>query len=134
MLHNKQLNKYWSISDIKKNYVNEIKNYHPVSILSVVSKVLEKEIHEQFSAYLEENNMISDFQFGFRKNKLTELATIKLVEEIRQSIDSGGIVGACFLDLSKAFGTMSHAKLVSKLTSYGVNGIELEWFTDFIFF
>ena len=134
MLHNKQLNKYWSISDIKKNYVNEIKNYHPVSILSVVSKVLEKEIHEQFSAYLEENNLISDFQFGFRKNKLTELATIKLVEEIRQSIDSGCIVGAYFLDLSKAFGTMSHAKLVSKLTSYGVNGIELEWFTDFFFF
>ena len=56
-----------------------------------------------------------------------------MVEEIRRSVDSSCIVGACFLDLGKAFNTISHAKLVSKLTSYGVNGIELEWFRDYLF-
>ena len=65
--------------------------------------------------------MIPDFKFGFRKNKSTELAAIALLEEIRRSIDSGCIVGACFLDLSNVIGTISHAKLVSKFTSYGVN-------------
>ena len=84
---------------------------------------MEKEVHKQFSDYLEENNLILDFQFGFRKNKSTELAAITLVEEIRRSVDSRCIVGACFLDLSKAFDSISHAELVSKITSYGVNGM-----------
>ena len=52
------------------------------------------------------------------------------MKEIKWRVDSGCIAGVCFLDLSKAFDTISHAKLVSKLTSYGVNGIELEWFMD----
>ena len=82
----------------KSGSVNKIENYRPVSILSVVSKVMEKEVHKQFSVYLEENRLIWDFQFGFRKNKSTELAAITLVEEIRRSVDSACIVGACFLD------------------------------------
>ena len=55
------------------------------------------------------------------------------MEEIRRSVDSGCIVGDCFLDLSKAFVITSHAKLVSKLTNCDVNGIELEWFRDYTF-
>ena len=60
--------------------------------------------------------MISDFQFGFGKNKGNELAA-GLVDNIKPSVDSVCIAGACFLDLSKATDTISHAKLVSKLTS-----------------
>ena len=48
---------------------------------------MEKEVHKQFSVYLEENKLILDFQFGFRKNKPTELVAITLVEEIRRSVD-----------------------------------------------
>ena len=55
------------------------------------------------------------------------------MEEIRRSVGSGCIVGDCFLDLSKAFVMISHAKLVSKLTNYDVNEIELEWFRDYLF-
>ena len=58
---------------------------------------MEKEVHKQFSVYLEENKLISNFQFGFRRNKSTELAAITLVQEIRQSVDSGLIAGVCFL-------------------------------------
>ena len=64
-----------------------------------------------------------DFKFGFRKTKSTEFAPITLVEEIIQSVDSGCVVAACFLGLSMVFDAINHTKLVSKLTSYGVNGI-----------
>ena len=94
----------WKIAKVtpvyKSGSVNENENYRPVSILSAVSKVVEKEVHEQFSAYLEENKLISDFKFGFRKNNSTDLVAITLVEEIRQSVDTGCVIGACFLDLS----------------------------------
>ena len=91
----------WKIAKVtpvyKSGSANKIENYSPVSILSVVSKVMEKEVHKQFSVYLEENKLISNFQFGFRRNKSTELAAITLVQEIRQSVDSGLIAGVCFL-------------------------------------
>ena len=92
-----------------------------------------REVHKQFSVYLEENKLISDFKFGFRKNKSTELAAITLVEEIRRSVDSDQIFDACFLDLSKAFDSISHTEHSSKLTNYGVNEMELEWFRDYLF-
>ena len=91
----------WKIAIVtpvyKSGSANKIENHSPVSILSVVSKVMEKEVHKQFSVYLEENKLISNFQFGFRRNKSTELAAITLVQEIRQSVDSGLIAGVCFL-------------------------------------
>lgn len=62
------------------------------------------------------------------KNKSTELVAITLVEEVRQSVDWVCIVGPSFLDLSKSFDTIRNAKVVSDLTSNGVNGSELEWF------
>ena len=105
--------------------INKIETYRPVL------KVMEREVHKQFSVYLKENKLISNFQFGFRKNKSTELAAITLVEEIRQSVDSSCIVCACFLDINKAFDAISYANFFSKLTSYGVNWIELEWSRDY---
>ena len=80
----------WKIAKVtpvqKSGSVNEIENYRPVSIISVVSKIMEK-VHNQFSVHLGENKLISDFQFGFRKNKSTELAAATLVEEIRRGVD-----------------------------------------------
>ena len=94
---------------------------------------MEKEVHHQFMSFLEEEKLISPFQFGFRKGKSTELAAISLIDDIRQQVDSGHLVGACFLDLSKAFDTISHNKLISKLESYGVNDLELDWFKNYLF-
>lgn len=66
-----------------------------------MSKVSEKDVNKQFSAYLEENKLILDFiKFGFKNNESTEFVVITLVEEIRRNFDSGWIAGACFLDLA----------------------------------
>ena len=62
----------------------------------------------------------------------TELVAIKLIDDIRSSVDKGNLVGALFIDLSKAFDTISHAQLLTKLPEYGIKDIELEWFTNYL--
>ena len=63
----------------------------------------------------------------------TELAATLLLDDIRKNVDKGPLVGAVFVDLSKAFDTISHSKLLTKLPSYGIDGKELAWFEDYLF-
>ena len=72
-------------------------------------------------------------QFGFRPKLSTELATTLLLDNIRRSVDEGKLVGAVFIDLTKAFDTISHSKLLEKLPRYGISRIEPEWFKDYLF-
>ena len=83
--------------------------------------------------FLDENRLLSEFQFGFRPKMSTELAATLFLDDIREIVDQGYMVGATFIDLSKAFDTISHPKLIAKLCSYGLNRIELEWFANYLF-
>ena len=55
------------------------------------------------------------------------------IDKIRKEVDNGNMVGAIFIDFSKAFDTISHTKLLTKLTAYGVRNVELAWITDYLF-
>ena len=112
---------------------SNLDNYRPISILPVLSKIIEKIVHRQLMSFLDKNSLLSEFQFGFRRGLSTELATTLLLDDIRREVDSGKLVGAVFIDLSKAFDTISHAKLLDKLSRYGINDGELEWFKDYLF-
>ena len=83
--------------------------------------------------HLERNNLLSDAQFGYRKKRSTDIAATLFVDNIRKNIDIGKLVGAIFIDLTKAFDTVSHSVLLSKLSVYGIKGVELEWFTNYLF-
>ncbi len=63
----------------------------------------------------------------------TELASIKLVDDICLNVDKGNLVGAMFIDLIKAFDTVNHSQLLNKLPQYSVHGKELDWFKDYLF-
>ena len=63
----------------------------------------------------------------------TELAVTYFTDIIGKEVDNGNILGAVFIDLSKAFDTVSHSRLLNKLPSYGINNKELHWFTDYLF-
>ena len=117
----------------KSGNVTSANNYRPISILSVVSKIMERAVHIQLVDYLESNNLLSSQQFGFRKGRSTELASTLLLDDIRKDVDNGKLVGAVFIDLSKAFDTLGHTVLLSKLESYGILYTELEWFTSYLF-
>lgn len=108
----------------KSGNQTDVNNYRPITILPAISKVLEKCVYSQTMSYLEQNNLLSNQQFGFRKNHSTELAASLFLDNIRKEIDLGKLCGAVFVDLCKAFDTISHSSIVCKLPEYGITGIE----------
>ena len=107
-------------------------NYRPVSILPVVSKILERAVHIQLYKFFADNNLLNPYQSGFRKRHSTETACISLVDSIRRGMDQGMLTGSVFIDLRKAFDTVNHDLLLAKLYDYGVTGGELDWFKDYL--
>ena len=79
-----------------------------------------REVHRQLFEFLDETKLISKHQFGFQKKKSTELAAIALLDQVRLAVDNGNLLGTCFIDLQKAFDTISHNKLISKFERYSV--------------
>lgn len=117
----------------KGNEKSKLDNYRPVSVTTVFSKIIEKVVYNQLSDYLESNNLICPNQFGFRPNRSTNHAVIRLVDDMRINMDNGLHTGVVFMDFRKAFDTIQHACLLEKLPYYGIESVELEWIKDYLF-
>ena len=107
-------------------------NYRPISILPTFSKILERTIYNQLLSYFDRYELFSDSQFGFRRKKSTAQAILDNVQFIYDNLDRGDLVASFFLDFQKAFDCVSHNILLSKLSTYGIRGITLEWFRSFL--
>ena len=99
---------------------NDITNYRPISLLPVLSKIFEKLIHSRLISFFDENNVLYNKQFGFRKQHSTVHALHTAVSQIINSLNNNETVLGVFLDFSKAFDTVMHNILVKKLEHYGI--------------
>ena len=107
-------------------------NYRPISVLSFFSKILEKIVYNIVFDFLCENEILYDYQFGFRSKHGTQQAPITLVDNVTKSLDRNNIVISLFIDLKKAFDTVHHWILLRKLYAYGIRGILLKWFESYL--
>ena len=106
----------------KKDANDVFTNYRPISVLSSVSKVFERVIHDQLCQYFIDNNLFFHSQYGFRSKHSTELAACEIIDRIVCGMDRNKVPVSIFLDLSKAFDTLDHDILLDKLKYYGLSG------------
>ena len=107
-------------------------NYRPISLLTSISKIFEKIIFNQLTNYLSLNNILTDSQYGFRKNHSTQSAALELIDRLMISMDKGKTPLAIFLDFSKAFSTSDHEILLYKLKYYGIKDKVLFLFRNYL--
>ena len=98
------------------------KNYRPVSLLCVVSKVFEKLVNNRIVDHLEKRCLFSDFQYGFRSSRSTADLLTVVSDRIARAFNRSGATQAVTLDISKTFDRVWHAGLLHKLKSYGISG------------
>ena len=116
----------------KSGDCSEPSNYRPISILSVLSKPIEKHINKYLYYHFDSFDLLSKNQSGFRKNHSCHTALTNMVDEWLRNINESRLSGALFIDFAKAFDVIDHKLLCKKLILYGITGKSLQIITSFL--
>lgn len=116
----------------KSGSEQDITNYRPISILSILSKIFEYIIKNRIMSFLDRNEFFSDRQFGFLPGKSTDDALLSHITDLTNQIEKGSLTVALYLDIKKAFDTVNHEILLEKLYNCGIRGSPLDWFSSYL--
>ena len=111
---------WWIITFLQQNInqseglKTDLKNFRPISLLPLISKIIERIIHDQIMNFLLDNNVLYKYQSGFRKFHSTDTCSSYLHDKITKGFDSGLLTGMVLIDLQKAFDTIGHNILILK--------------------
>lgn len=114
----------------KKDCKKYVTNYRPISLLPIISKVLEKCVLKQILPHF--CDLLLELQFGFLKGRSCVSQLLTVLHEIGAVLDRGIETDVLYLDFSKAFDSISHVKLLLKLERFGVTGSMLDWFRNYL--
>ena len=116
----------------KKGLKSDPNNYRPISVIPVVSKVLEKIVYNQLYHYLDDNKLLLGCQSGFRSLHSTLTALLEATDAWSVNIDNGLLNGVVFIDLTKAFDTIDHEIILRKMSYLGVDQAAIKWFSSYL--
>ena len=116
----------------KKGKKEILDNYRPISLLPSLSKIFERVIFNQIHAYFTAHNLYYSGQYGFIGKHSTQLAALELVDRITRDLDIGNTQISICIDSSKAFDTLDHNILLSKLHYYGITGSALQLLRSYL--
>ena len=126
----------WKTSSVvpvpKPSKHNEVANYRPISFLPVVSKLLERHIHQVITTHLNETRPLFNKQWGFQPGKSTVTALLAVTHDWLKALESRHNVCSVFLDLRKAFDSVPHRLLLEKLNPYALDSCILSWLHSYL--
>ena len=117
---------------LKKGDTLTPKNYSPVSLLPIFSKILERVVFNQMVRYLDSNNLIQPNHHGSRQGHSTATALIQMYDRWVEEVDDGNMVGVMMIDLSAAFDMVDHDILLKKLDLFGLDEMSLLWIKSYL--
>ena len=116
----------------KKEAKTKPKNYRPISLLPLLSKIIERIIHNQTQEFLDKNNILYKYQSGFRKHHSTDTCLSYLTDKVKIGFEEGLFTGMVLIDLQKAFDTIDHSILLEKMRCLGFAGKTIAWYTSYL--
>ena len=116
----------------EKGKKTDLKNYRPISLLPVISKIPEKVIYDQTMDFITKKNILYKLQSGFRKFHSTDTYLLYLQDKVSKGFDSGLLTGVILIDLQEAFDTIDHKILLEKMKCMGFSNGVAKWFECYL--